>query len=583
MSVFDLKKILRQKRERRTLSEMLMSASGHTLSNTPRIRKERIETGTIFVLLALVVCCIRLPRNCVWKVYFFFDAHLFAKSGQLWDFGDLYGYGDTVSGDWNRDLQNGSTTLGTGTISNGQATFSSSKLALGSQSITASYGGNTNYASSTSTVLTETVNQANTAITLSSSANPSTYGSSVKFTATVTPSAATGTVTFKDGSTTLGTGTISGGKVTFSSSTLALGSHSITASYGGATDYSGSTSSVLTQTVNQVSTSVTLASSANPSAFDSSVKFTATVTPTAAAGTVTFADGGTTLGTGTISGGKTTFSIATLAAGSHSITASYGGGTDYRGSISSTLTQTVNKANTTVTLASSANPSGYASSVTFTAKVTPSAATGTVTFTDGSTTLGTGTISNGEATYSTSTLAVGSHSITAAYSGDPNDNSSTSSTLTQTVKKATTSTALSSSSNPSTYGSPVTFTVTVTPSTATGTVTFKNGSTTLGTATISDGNATYSTSALAVGSHSITAAYGGDTNDNSSTSSTLSQTVNKVNTTVTANFVGEPIGIWVLGEVHGHGDTGNSDWDGNVRRWDHNSRNGDDQQRERCI
>ncbi len=102
-------------------------------------------------------------------------------------------------------------------------------------------------------------------------------------------------------------------------------------------------------------------------------------------------------------------------------------------STSSALTQTVNKANTTVTLASSANPSTYGSSVTFTATISPAAATGTVTFKDGSTTLGTGSVGSGKATFAISTLAAGSHSITAVYGGDANDNTGTSSALTQTV------------------------------------------------------------------------------------------------------------------------------------------------------
>ena len=103
--------------------------------------------------------------------------------------------------------------------------------------------------------------KSNTTTTLSSSLNPSTYGATVKFTATVTPSAATGTVTFKDGSTTLGTGTLSSGKATYSTSTLAVGSHSIAAVYGGDSNYNGSTSSALTQTVNKANSTTTVASS----------------------------------------------------------------------------------------------------------------------------------------------------------------------------------------------------------------------------------------------------------------------------------------------------------------------------------
>ena len=132
--------------------------------------------------------------------------------------------------------------------------------------------------------------KSSSSVALTSSSNPSTYGGSVTFTATVTPSTATGTVTFKDGTATLGTGTLSGGKTTFSTSTLAAGSHSVTAAYGGNTNLNSSTSSALTQTVNKTNTTVTLASSANPSTFGSSVTFTATVSPSAATGTVTFKD-----------------------------------------------------------------------------------------------------------------------------------------------------------------------------------------------------------------------------------------------------------------------------------------------------
>ncbi len=330
-------------------------------------------------------------------------------------------------------------------------------------------------------------------VTLTSSLNPSTYGSSVTFTATVMPPsgtdtgnvsprevAPTGTVTFMNGSTPLGTATISGGTAIYSTSTLAAGSNSITAVYGGDENFNSGTSSALAQTVTKATPTVTLTSSLNPSTYGSSVTLTATLLPATATGTVTFKNGSTTLGTGTISGGTATYSTSVLAVGSHSITASYGGDTNDNSSKSSALTQTVNKATPTVTLTSSLNPSTYGSSVTFTATLLPATATGTVTFKNGSTTLGTGTISSGSATYSTSTLAVGSNSITASYGGDTNDNSSTSSALTQTVNQASTTVTLASSANPSIYGSSVTFTATVSPSTATGTVTFTDGSTTLG-------------------------------------------------------------------------------------------------------
>ena len=96
-----------------------------------------------------------------------------------------------------------------------------------------------------------------------------------------------------------------------------------------------------------------------------------------------------------------------------------------------------------------------------------------------------------------------------------------------------TTTSLLSGTNPSSYGQAVTFTASVAPGSATGTVTFKDGSATLGTGTLTGGSATYSTTTLAVGSHGITATYGGDGGDSGSVSSILTQTVNGVFTITT--------------------------------------------------
>ncbi|MGD0464871.1 MAG: Ig-like domain repeat protein, partial [Tepidisphaeraceae bacterium] len=266
----------------------------------------------------------------------------------------------------------GSTTLGTGTLDgSGQTTLSTSVLSVGSHSITVVYGGDTNFTTSTSSALTQTVDQDGTTSAVSSSANPSVFGQSVTFTATVAATAPgagtpTGTVTFEDGSTTLGTGTLDGsGQTTLSTSALSVGSHSIAVVYGGDTNFTTSTSSPLTQTVDQDGTSSSVSSSANPSVFGQSVTFTATATVTAnvpgsgtPTGTVTFEDGSTTLGTGTLDGsGVATLSTSGLSVGSHSITVVYGGDTNFTTSTSSALTQTVDQDGTTSAVSSSANPS----------------------------------------------------------------------------------------------------------------------------------------------------------------------------------------------------------------------------------
>jgi hypothetical protein len=93
--------------------------------------------------------------------------------------------------------------------------------------------------------------KSDTTTTLISSSNTVLVGTSVSFTGTVAASSGspTGTVTFLDGATTLGTGTLSSGTATYQTSSLAAGVHSVTASYGGDTNFNPSTSSALSQTV----------------------------------------------------------------------------------------------------------------------------------------------------------------------------------------------------------------------------------------------------------------------------------------------------------------------------------------------
>jgi hypothetical protein len=98
-----------------------------------------------------------------------------------------------------------------------------------------------------------------TTTTVSSGLTPTTYGQAVTFTATVSSASATGTATFYDGATTLGSAAVSFGSATFSTAALGAGSHSITASYGGDSSYSGSTSPAITQVVNPALLTVTAA------------------------------------------------------------------------------------------------------------------------------------------------------------------------------------------------------------------------------------------------------------------------------------------------------------------------------------
>ena len=176
----------------------------------------------------------------------------------------------------------------------------------------------------------------------------------------------------------------------------------------------------------------------------------------------------------------------------------------------------------TTTLTSSASSIVSGASITLTAKVTPTAATGTVTFLNGSTTLGTGTLTSSVATYTAANLPVGTDSVTAVYSGDTNYNTSTSAALTVTVTPATlapTTTSLSASSTSLAAGMSLVLTAKVSSSSATGTVTFYNGTTDLGMGPLSSGVATFTIATLVAGTYSITAVYSGDTTNATSTSS----------------------------------------------------------------
>jgi hypothetical protein len=260
-----------------------------------------------------------------------------------------------------------------------------------------------------------------------------------------------------------------------------------------------------------------------------------TVVPT---GTVTFLSSSSTLGTGKLDGtGTATYSTSSLNATTYTLTASYGGDSAYSASTSSAQSLVVTPDLTTTTLTVSPASTTAGQTITFTAKVKVNTGstipTGTITFLNGTKQIAAVAVDGaGTATFTSSTLAVGTYSVTAAYSGDANNASSTSSATTLVVSTApvATTTTLTASATTVTSGASITFTATVKPASgsvaATGTVTFKDGSTTLGTGTLDGtGKATYGTAALSVGSHSITASYGGDSGNLTSTSSAVSITV----------------------------------------------------------
>ena len=449
---------------------------------------------------------------------------------------------------------NGGTSLGSSTLSNGVAILNVSSLPTGINNLTAAYADNGSYSGSTSTTVTQVVNQAATTVSVQSSVSPSVFGQSVMFTATVTaisPGAGTptGIVDFSDGATDLGIGTVSNGVATLTISSLSVGTHNILMSYSGDANFLASSDSI-GQVVNPAETTNVLTVAPNPTVYGQVATLTATLTAIAPGsgtvdGNVTFYDNGvTSLGSGTLNNGVATLNISSLLAGTHSLTAVYAGSVNYGNSASAVAVQVVNQAETGLAGQTSVSPSVFGQSVTFTATVTNAVATGgslptgTVDFSDGTTNIGGGTLVNGVATVTVSSLSVGTHDILMSYSGDPNFLAS-SNAVSQVVNPAGTTNVLTVAPNPTVYGQTATLTAVVTPvvpgvGTVGGTVTFYDGATSLGSSTLNGGVATLNVSSLLAGNHSLTAVYTGSVNYSNSTSAVVMQLVNQAATTLAA-------------------------------------------------
>ncbi len=432
---------------------------------------------------------------------------------------------------------NGTTVLGTGTLANGVATFTTSSLPVGNSVISVRYEGTGSFNGSVSAPGTQVVRPgSSTALTLS--APTSIFGQGVTLTANVP--GATGNVTFLNGTTVLGTRPLRSGAASLIISNLPVGSRMLTAVYGGSVGLDGSVSPAVTHTVSQAQTAATLTVNPGATVFGQTVTLSATISVTAPGGgtptgTVSFYDGTTLLGTKNLGGGRAVFTTSTLAVGSHGLRAEYVGSSSHAGSATATTTLAVNSASTTTTLATSATSAVTGQKVTLTAAVAavaPGKGTpaGSIVFRDGATELATVALSGGRASRQV-TLPVGSHSLTAEYIPANGNFTPSTGTASLVVSQASTTTTLTSSGTPALFGRKVTFTATLrvtapgagAPS---GTMTFRDGNTVLGAVSITNGRATWSGTSLARGAHSITATYSGDAGYSASTSSALMQQIN---------------------------------------------------------
>src|ERR1700674_1075690 len=220
------------------------------------------------------------------------------------------------------------TSTTTAKLFSGQAVYKVTYSGSGTHLVTATYSGDADNATSTAPTLTEYVGLAPTTTTLTTSGSPSHVGQPVTFTATVTWTYGTvpdgETVTFFNGTTTIGTGTTASGVAKFTTSSPTVGTHTIKATYPGDAEFKPSSGSVM-QVVEKYPTTATLSSSLNPSKLGQAVTFTAHVTSTSPAlnGSVKFLDGTNGIGLVTLSGGVAKLTKSTLAVGTHPITAQY--------------------------------------------------------------------------------------------------------------------------------------------------------------------------------------------------------------------------------------------------------------------
>jgi hypothetical protein len=384
----------------------------------------------------------------------------------------------------------GKAVLGTGSLSGGSASFTTSTLKVGTTTVTAVYAGDSNFAGSTSKAVKQVVNNA-AMPDLVSAQNPSEsltqtieppklkpqqrlapcpsttkvfdyYGPTYVTQPVIVDSQSNmdiychdvynvicdGVVSFYDWvdgrKSLLGTGSpVNGdgcGRMLVTTS-LSVGTHLIEATYEDSTGIYGPSSERTTVEITTWPTTTTVTSSPDPSNYGQDVTFT--VAPTSEiedpqTGKVTIFNGTIPFGTATLNGnGVAAFTVKNLAVGTNPITAEYLGDSLSAKSTSAVLNQVVNPASTVTGITSSANPSSPGETVTFTAGVVSSTGaipTGTVTFAAGGTTLGTVALTGRIAKISTATLPAGSTTITATYNG-ATDFTGSSASLTQSVRQ----------------------------------------------------------------------------------------------------------------------------------------------------
>jgi len=414
---------------------------------------------------------------------------------------------------------NGTTPLGANTLnSSGVASYTTSALAAGSHSITASYGGSGTCGSATATAVSVAVTPAAQTIGFTPLPSALIFGAGPL---TLSATASSGLpATFSA----TGPATVNGNTLTIAGA----GSVVVTANQAGNGNYAAASPVSQTIAVAKATPTIGLTSSASGAVITLTATATGSgVTPT---GQVTFLNGATQLGTGTLNGaGAAILAVSSLPVGQNSITASYAGGSNYAAATSAAVIITV-KTPQTITFKQLSSPVTYGASPLTLSATASSGMPATFSAT-------------GPATVNGNTLTItGAGSVVVTANQVGNGNYAAAATVSQTiaVARATPTIGLTSSAS----GAVITLTATATGSgvTPTGQVTFLNGATLLGASALNGGGAAnLAVTSLPVGQNSVTASYAGDSNYAAATSAVVSVTVNKTPQTITFKQLSSPV------------------------------------------
>jgi 6-phosphogluconolactonase (cycloisomerase 2 family) len=445
-----------------------------------------------------------------------------------------------------RDL---AVTLGAAVLSAGTASFSTANLTAGSHTITAAYNGDANFLGGTSPGLQLSIACATQTVTASASPqSPVVRGQQVTLTAALAGTgAATGTVEFSLSGTSIGSAALTGKSASLSYIPTSPGTPTITASYSGDSN-NLPVFGAATLIVNQASVTVSTPSISGTPVVGQPLTFSVSVAAQAPGGgiptgTVTFQDGPASVGTQPLAAGSASFTTSSLAVGLRSITATYNGDVGFTSATSAAHSVTIGRSAPTVSVSVDAPALILGQAVTFTMRVgSGPALAGTVDVFDNGTKINAAPVpvAANHAQFGPYALtSVGSHAITASYSGDAyyGSASSNANPVIVTVSQAPVNISAPLLSGAAVYGSPVTFTVTVAAAQGglgipSGTVVFKDGTSLLGSAPLSNGTALLTNSTLGAGTHLITAAYSGDSNFLANTSAAVTVPIGKATPTI---------------------------------------------------